>query len=62
VDTTRPGDRARVTARVEVPPSEAFRIFTEEIDQWCMDVVAFVASNGRWWGDLMMALNRHATR
>jgi uncharacterized protein YndB with AHSA1/START domain len=29
-----PGDQARVTVSVAVPPSEAFRIFTDEIDQW----------------------------
>jgi len=28
------GDEARVTVLVEVPPEAAFRIFTEEIDQW----------------------------
>lgn len=28
------GDEARVTVLVEVPPDEAFRVFTEEIDQW----------------------------
>ena len=30
----RPGDQARVTVSVAVPPAEAFRIFTEEIDLW----------------------------
>jgi hypothetical protein len=30
----RPGDRARVSALVAVPPDIAFRVFTEEIDQW----------------------------
>lgn len=29
-----PGDRARVTALVRVPVDAAFRIFSEEIDQW----------------------------
>lgn len=29
-----PGDQARVTVLVEVPPPEAFRVFTEEIDSW----------------------------
>ena len=29
-----PGDRARVSVVVEVEPADAFRIFTEEIDQW----------------------------
>jgi uncharacterized protein YndB with AHSA1/START domain len=28
------GDRARVSVLVKVPPAEAFRIFTEEIDSW----------------------------
>ena len=30
----RPDDQARVSVLVEVEPEEAFRIFTEEIDQW----------------------------
>lgn len=29
-----PGDRARVTVGVAVPPAQAFRIFTEEIELW----------------------------
>lgn len=29
-----PGDQARATVLVAVPPEAAFRIFTEEIDQW----------------------------
>jgi uncharacterized protein YndB with AHSA1/START domain len=28
------GDRARVSVLVAVPPAVAFRVFTEEIDQW----------------------------
>lgn len=28
------GDQARVSVLVEVPPPEAFRVFTEEIDSW----------------------------
>lgn len=28
------GDQARVSVSVAVPPADAFRIFTEEIDQW----------------------------
>lgn len=28
------GDQARVTVMVRVPVAEAFRVFTEEIDQW----------------------------
>jgi hypothetical protein len=30
----RPGDQARATVAVAVPPDVAFRVFTEEIDQW----------------------------
>ena len=30
----RPGDQASATVLVRVPPEEAFRVFTEEIDQW----------------------------
>ena len=30
----QPNDQARVTVLVEVPPDIAFRVFTEEIDQW----------------------------
>ncbi len=29
-----PGDQARVSVLVKVPPAEAFRVFTEEIDSW----------------------------
>ena len=29
-----PGDSVRVSALLKVPPSEAFRVFTEDIDQW----------------------------
>jgi uncharacterized protein YndB with AHSA1/START domain len=29
-----PGDQAKVSVLVEVPPADAFRIFTEEIDRW----------------------------
>jgi uncharacterized protein YndB with AHSA1/START domain len=34
--TARPpsGDEARVSVLVRVPPAEAFRVFTEEIDGW----------------------------
>jgi len=31
---TRPGDQARATVLVAVPPAVAFQVFTEEIDQW----------------------------
>lgn len=30
----RAGDQATVSVLVKVPPEDAFRIFTEEIDQW----------------------------
>jgi len=33
-DRSQPGDQARVSVLVEVEPAAAFRIFTEEIDQW----------------------------
>lgn len=31
---TPPGDAARVTVHVEVPPEIAFEVFTSEIDRW----------------------------
>ena len=34
VPASPPGDRARVSVLVAVPPDVAFRVFTEEIDQW----------------------------
>jgi hypothetical protein len=37
------GDSARVSVTVEVPPTLAFEIFTEEIDRWWR----------RGWGELM---------
>src|SRR6187402_1579747 len=33
-DAVVPGDQAKVSLLVRVPPAEAFRIFTEEIDGW----------------------------
>lgn len=33
-DSPPAGDQARVSGLVEVPPPVAFRVFTEEIDQW----------------------------
>lgn len=45
---TPPGDRARVSAMVAVPPAQAFDIFTRE--------------TGLWWGDLLSALREHAAR
>jgi hypothetical protein len=32
--TTNPGDRATVSVFVDVPQSDAFAVFTEEIDLW----------------------------
>jgi len=32
--TVAPGDRARASVGVAVPPAQAFRIFTEEIELW----------------------------
>jgi len=32
--TGKPGDQARVTVSVAVPPAEAWRLFTTEIDLW----------------------------
>lgn len=32
--TARPGDRATVSVFVDVPPRDAFAVFTEEIDLW----------------------------
>ena len=31
---TPPGDSVRVCTLLKVPPAEAFRVFTEEIDRW----------------------------
>jgi uncharacterized protein YndB with AHSA1/START domain len=33
-DAARPGDQARASVLVRVAAAEAFRVFTEEIDQW----------------------------
>ncbi len=38
-----PGDQARVSVLVEVSPDEAFRIFTQEIDQWWRRGLAYRA-------------------
>jgi uncharacterized protein YndB with AHSA1/START domain len=32
--TPRPGDQASASVGLAVPPAEAFRVFTEEIDRW----------------------------
>jgi uncharacterized protein YndB with AHSA1/START domain len=34
VTAALPGDQTRVSVLVAVPPAVAFRVFTEEIDQW----------------------------
>ena len=39
-----PGDQAKVTVLVKVPPERAFRIFTEEIDAWWRTGLKFRAS------------------
>jgi uncharacterized protein YndB with AHSA1/START domain len=44
----RPGDQARATVLVAVPPEVAFRVFTEEIDQWWRRGLAYrVAGKNR---------------
>lgn len=44
--TTRPGDQARVSMRVEVSPATAFRVFTEEIDGWWRRGLAYRVAPG----------------
>jgi uncharacterized protein YndB with AHSA1/START domain len=34
MSTALPGDQAKASVLVKVPPEEAFRVFTEEIDSW----------------------------
>lgn len=41
------GDVARVSVQVAVDPADAFRIFTEEIDQWWRRGIRFRASGRR---------------
>jgi uncharacterized protein YndB with AHSA1/START domain len=41
------GDQARVSVLVEVPPEEAFRVFTEEIDQWWRRGLAYRVAGKR---------------
>lgn len=41
------GDQARVTVMVRVPIAEAFRVFTEEIDQWWRRGRKFRIAKGR---------------
>ena len=43
----RATDQARVSVSVSVPPAEAFRVFTEEIDLWWRRGTAFRAGGGR---------------
>lgn len=40
------GDQARVSTLVRVPPADAFRIFTEEIDLWWRHGLAYRMSTG----------------
>lgn len=40
------GDQARVSTLVRVPPDDAFRIFTEEIDLWWRHGMAYRMSTG----------------
>lgn len=40
------GDQARVSTLVRVPPAEAFRVFTEEIDLWWRHGMAYRMSTG----------------
>ena len=41
------GDVATVSVLVEVPPDEAFRVFTEEIDQWWRQGLRYRVGRGR---------------
>ncbi len=44
---SRAGDQARVSVLVAVPPDEAFRVFTEEIDQWWRRGLAYRVAGAR---------------
>lgn len=44
---SRAGDEARVSVLVRVPPAEAFRIFTEEIDGWWRRGLRYRIGRGR---------------
>jgi uncharacterized protein YndB with AHSA1/START domain len=48
-----PGDQARVSVALKVPPAAAFRIFVEDIDQWWLHGLKFRAS-GRAHGVLYL--------
>ncbi len=41
------GDRARISVTVEVPPSRAFEIFTDEIDRWWRRGIKFRHTGAR---------------
>ena len=42
----RPGDQARATVQVAVPPEVAFRVFTEEIDRWWLRGLRYRVAGG----------------
>jgi uncharacterized protein YndB with AHSA1/START domain len=42
-----PGDEASVSVLVAVPPARAFRVFTEEIDQWWRRGLRYRIGRGR---------------
>jgi len=44
---TPPGDQARASVRVAVAPDVAFRVFTEEIDQWWRHGPKYRVASGR---------------
>jgi uncharacterized protein YndB with AHSA1/START domain len=44
---TAPGDRARVSVVVAVPPEVAFRTFTEQIDAWWRRGLRYRVARGR---------------
>jgi uncharacterized protein YndB with AHSA1/START domain len=46
-DISAEGDRARVSVSVAVPPAAAFRIFSEDIDQWWRRGLKYRVVNGR---------------
>jgi len=43
----RPGDQARVSVLVRVPPDVAFRVFTDEIDAWWRRGLKYRVAGGR---------------
>ncbi|MET0339588.1 MAG: SRPBCC domain-containing protein [Polyangiales bacterium] len=45
--SVQPGDQARASVQVAVPRAEAFRVFTEEIDQWWRRGPAYRMSGAR---------------